>query len=126
MTRLQINRLRIKITPEWTFEGKWNPEESDPIYIKNYEIKGDSVVFTFSEIVTVREEPVFETTSGKRLKIVKQRYNDINKLSFSADSNIIESDLEGNLILKSGDIIASVAYTHDRQIGKSFSIHKEN
>jgi pectinesterase len=113
-----------EITPEWTFRGKWNPEESDPIYIKDYEINGDSVIFTFSEIVTVRGEPVIETTSEKRLKIVKQRYNDINKLSFRADSNIIKSDLEDDLILKSGDIIASIAYTQDRSIGKSFSIHQ--
>jgi pectinesterase len=113
-----------EITPEWTFDGRWNPEACDPIFIKNYEIKGDSVVFTFSEIVTVRGEPVIETASGKRLNIVKQRYNDINKLSFIANKNVIESDLEVNLILESGDIIASIAHTQDRSVGKSFGIHQ--
>ena len=115
-----------EITPKWTFGRKWDPEASDPIYIKNYEINGDAVIFTFSEIVTVRDEPVIETSSGKHLNIVKQRYNDINKLTFRSDKNIIESDLKDNLILESGDIIASIAYAQDRSIGKSFSIHKEN
>lgn len=117
---------REDITPEWTFEGKWNPEESSPIYIKNYELKGDTVIFTFSEIVSVRNEPVIENESGKQFKIVKQRYNDINRLSFYSDNTITDSDLEGNLKLISGGIIASIAYAQDRSLGKTFSLGHPN
>ena len=114
------------ITPEWTFDGKWNPEENSPIYIIYYELKGDTVVLTFSEIVSVRNEPVIENKYGKQFKIVEQRYNDINRLSFYTDNVIIDSDLKGNLTLKSGDIIASIAYAKDRSLGKSFTIHLFN
>ena len=110
------------ITPDWTFDGKWNPEETDPIYITSYELMGDTVIFTFSEIVSIRNEPVIENDSGRQFNIVEQRYNDINRLSFYSNTVITDSDLEGNLILISGDIIASTAYVQDRSIGKSFVI----
>jgi pectinesterase len=110
------------ITTAWTFGSKWDPERSDAPVVIGYSIHGKSVDLVFSEIVTVRGEPSFKNQYGKIFKIVKQRFNDINRLTFIADYNIIKSDLDGKLIILSGDIIASVASVDDRSIGSEFQI----
>jgi pectinesterase len=112
-----------RITPEWTFDGKWNPEATNPIVVAGYELNGKSVIFSFSEIVTVKGEPIIETVSGKQLQLVKQRYNDINCLTFNSDDIITKEDMKGRFTLKSGDIVASIAYVKERSIGKSFFVN---
>jgi pectinesterase len=111
-----------EITPRWTFDGRWDPESTAAVLITGFDIQKDSVTFTFSEIVSVRGNPIIRTASGKDLTIVKQRFNDINRLSFYSKSNLTKADLKARLSLQSGDIIASVAYAQERSIGKSFTI----
>jgi pectinesterase len=111
-----------KITPAWTFNGRWNPESNNPLTITGYAIDGKFVTLAFNEIVSVRGEPVFQNQSGKVFRSVRQRFNDINKLMFVAEEVITKEDLAGELILQSGDIIASVAGVHERSIGSTFKI----
>lgn len=110
------------ITAAWTFDAKWDPERNDPPVVTGYLIHRKFLDVVFNEIVTVRREPSFKNQSGKIFKIVKQRFNDINRLTFVTDSEIIKSDLSGNLIFLSGDIIASNASVNDRSIGSVFQI----
>ena len=110
------------ITPAWTFNGQWNPESTRPIKITDYVINEKSLIITFNEIVTVRGEPSFKNESGKIFRIVMQRFNDINVLQFKSDTIISEEDLSGELILISGDIVASIASVNERSIGLTFRI----
>lgn len=110
------------ITVAWTFDGKWDPKRSDSPVVTSYSINGKFLDLIFSEIVTVRGEAAFKNQTGKTFKIVKQRFNDINRLTFLTDDQIRKSDLSGDLILLNGDIIASIASVHERSIGSVFQI----
>jgi len=110
------------ITPAWTFGGKWNPECKCPLKITDYKVAGKSLIVTFNEIVTVRGELSFKNKSGKIFRVVMQRFNDINMLTFDSDTVIRKEDLTGELVLLSGDIIASAASVYERSIGSTFRI----
>jgi pectinesterase len=114
-----------KITPAWTFNDRWDPESQSPLTITGCTIDGKSLILTFSEIVSVRGEPAFQNHSGKVFRIVKQRFNDTNKLLFVAEAEITKEDLSGELVLQKGDIIASVAGIYERSIGSLFSIESQ-
>lgn len=111
-----------EITPAWTFSGAWNPEDASPLAVIDYSIQGKFVILTFNEIVTVRGQPAFRNRSGKWFRIVKQRFNDINKLTFSSEETIREDDLLGEISLQDGNIISSIASVHERSIGRTFQI----
>ena len=111
-----------EITAAWTFDDKWDPERSDSPVMTGYSIHGKSLDLIFNEIVTVRGAPSFKNQYGKTFKIVKQRFNDINRLTFVTDDEIKKSDLSGNLILMNGDIIASIASVYERSVGSVFQI----
>jgi len=115
---------REEITPAWTFNGRWDPENKNPITVTGYAIDDKSVILTFNEIVSVRGEPLFRNRSGKEFRIVTQRFTDINKLMFTAEAEIQKEDLAGELRLQSGDIIASIAGVYERSIGSPFIIVK--
>ena len=68
--------------------------------------------------------PVFKNQKGKKFEIKLQRFNDINRLTFISNSDIVGEDLLGEMELIKGDIIASVAYVHKRSIGTNFYIIK--
>jgi len=112
------------IIPAWTFQDRWNPENRSPIRITDFMLDGQSVVLAFDEIVTVRGTPVFKNQKGKKFKIKLQRFNDITRLTFLSDTDIVEEDLYGKMQLVEGDIIASKAYVWDRSIGSYFYIKK--
>ncbi len=112
-----------EITAAWTFGGKWDPESQEPLTVTDYQIDGKILILTFNEIVTVKGKPTFMNKSGKNFRIIMQRFNDINRLMFTSDTNIMEEDLQGELILKEGDIIPSVASVHERSIGTKFSVN---
>jgi len=112
------------ITPAWTFDGKWDPESKSPLHIIDYKINGKSLTLTFNEIVTVRGKPAFKNKTGKMFRIVMQRFNDINRLTFISDSDITEDDLKAEMVLQQGDIISSVASVHERSVGPKFSVSR--
>ncbi len=113
-----------KITAAWTFGGKWDPESKAPLIVTDYQIDGKILILTFNEIVTVKGKPVFKNKSGKSFRIVMQRFNDINRLMFTSENDILEEDLRGELVLKEGDIISSIASVHVRSIGTKFSVNQ--
>ncbi|MCF7803302.1 MAG: hypothetical protein K9N46_11495 [Candidatus Marinimicrobia bacterium] len=110
------------ITAEWTFDGKWNPESEQPVEVIGYEIDGKNLILEFSDLVTVRGEPAFENSSGQKFSIKMQRFNDINKLTFTTNSDISERVLTGKMRLIDGDIIASRAYVNIRSLRDMFQI----
>lgn len=113
-----------EITPEWTFGGKWDPESKEPLIVTNYQSEGNILILTFNGIATVRGKPVFMNKSGNSFRIVMQRFNDINQLMFTSDTNIMPEDLTGEMVLKEGNIISSIASLHERSIGTKFSLNQ--
>jgi pectinesterase len=114
-----------EITAVWTFGGKWDPESKEPLVITDYQIEGNILILTFNKIATVRGKPVFMNKSGKLFRIVMQRFNDINQLMFISDNNIIPEDLTGEMVLKEGNIISSIASVYERSIGIKFSLNQK-
>lgn len=110
------------VTAAWTFGGRWDPESTKPVQALKAEIAGKSVILTFSEIVTVRGEPVFQNSAGRVFRIRKERYNDIDRLTFLSDDLAQESDLAGDLVLENGAVIASRASVSERILGPTFRI----
>lgn len=111
------------VTPVWTFDGQWDPESKEPLSITDYKIDANSLILTFNEIVTVRGKPAFRNISGKVFSIVMQRFNDINRLTFTSDGDITKDDLRGEMTVQQGDIISSVASVYERSIGPKFTIN---
>ena len=113
------------ITARWTFDGRWDPESKEPLLVTGYKIDGRSLILTFDEIVTVRGKPVLKNGTGKLYRIVMQRFNDVNKLTFISDSDIAEDDLKGEMVLQQGDIVSSIASVYERSIGPKFSVSRQ-
>ncbi|MCB0277459.1 MAG: pectin esterase [Calditrichaeota bacterium] len=111
-----------EITAAWTFGGQWDPENEGPVAVVGVEIRGQRVILTFEEIVSVRGNPVFANAAGQTFRIFRERYLDINRLTFIGEGAFSAADLRGPLRLVSGDIIASKAYCTDRSIGANFAI----
>jgi len=114
-----------EITAEWTFDGAWDPESDQPVEVIDYTIRKDTVILEFSDLVTVRGEPVFENQYGQKFNIVMRRFNDINKLTFTSDSAITQKQLAGEMRLTAGNIIASRAYVNLRSIPERFGIAEQ-
>jgi len=111
-----------EITAAWTFASCWNPEETKPVTIEGYKIDGNQILLSFNESVTVRGHPVFVNKSGYKFEIVQQRFTDNQRLTFVTGRTITEKDLEGEMTLLEGKIIATTAYVSERQIGRQFYI----
>jgi len=113
------------ITPSWTFNSMWDPESKESLKIIDYKLVMDRLVLTFDKIVTVRGNPQFININGKRFNIVKQRFNDLNRLTFFSESGINKDDLKGQMVLKDGNIISSIASVYECAIGEKFRIMEE-
>lgn len=102
-----------EITPEWTFDGKWNPESTKGLEITGYRIEGRSVLFYFKEPITVTGEPVLHSSEGTELEYVSGAGSDT--IRFSSASRISKSDLTG-LKLSSGKLYGTLASVHERNV----------
>jgi len=114
-----------QITPSWTFNGQWDPESVEPVRVIDYQMDGDRLILTFSDIVTVRGQPVFQNSRGTVFRTVMRRFNDKNRLEFLSESGIDKIDLTGEMTLLSGNIIASEAGVYERSLGTVFYIFQE-
>jgi pectinesterase len=110
------------ITPDWTFDNQWDPENTKPIKIIDYHITENFLCLTMNEIISIIGEPLFINQSGKLFSIVKQRFTDNNKVTFTSDRKISEDDLAGAFNLQAGKIIASVATVQERPLEQNFRI----
>lgn len=110
------------ITPLWTFQGKWDPENTLPVTVTASIFEGHTLQLTFNEIVSVRGTPCFVNAAGKKFQIYRQRFLDINKLTFIANEAILPADLSSMMTMIKGDIIASVATVKERSLGSVFKI----
>jgi pectinesterase len=82
-----------EMTPSWTFEGKWNPEDSSKLKAVNYSIRENNVLFFFSEPMTVFGNPRLISNDGIVLTYISGSGS--NTLRFNSDKRLTENDLVG-------------------------------
>lgn len=97
-----------QITSEWTFDGKWKPESKESPVIVNSKIEENTILITFNQPVTVRNNVVIETINGKKMLFNKGKGRYI--LSFTTNDNMNSKDLKVGCKITSGEIISTQAY----------------
>lgn len=118
---LQQNNFSEKeITAEWTFDGKWNPENKTPLMVKRWKLIGNDLHLFFDDCLTIRGEVVLETATGKRLHYEEGRGR--NQLRFSTETTLEESDFLGSLKLFAGSIVANQATLAEREMESTFTL----
>ena len=111
-----------KITSEWCFDGKWNPENSDPPRIKRWEVKENKLFLYFYELMSVRGKPVLKLADGTMLEFSEGRGRDI--LVFSCNK-ILSNKINWILELTDGELLASVASENVRRISNEIILENQ-
>ena len=109
-----------QITAEWTFGGKWNPEDSSKIKVKNYKIYDQYIIFNFNEPITVTGIPILKSRSGKLFNYYSGAGSDSIRLNFKG--KISKTDLIGFKLDSKGMFSGTKASVSKRLV--SFSILK--
>ena len=107
------NLIPDKITPLWTFEGKWNPESVDGPGIIDHVIYKNEVLLKFDEQITVEGNPELRSDSGRTYSYISGAGS--NTLKFITESEIQKKDLEGLKIVNDAQILGSIASVNARQ-----------
>ncbi|MDM8161780.1 pectinesterase family protein [Labilibaculum sp. K2S] len=91
-----------KITPEWTFDQKWNPEDTSSIKVVKVEYENESLFLWFDEIVMPVGDLKIRTKSGK----IFSYFNGVGRerFEFKGESNLTKEDLQQKFEVLSGTI----------------------
>lgn len=103
-----------KITPEWTFDGQWNPVSTNPPELRSFEIINNEVNLHFNELLTIRGDVIIKTRGGQELKFVMGKGRDIVK--FVAENNISEDDIKQGVSIVKGALVANEATVDERRL----------
>ena len=103
------------INASWTFDGKWNPEESSSLKISGYNFTGKDLYLYFDELVGINGKVVMKTPTGKVLNFDMGRGRDTVK--FSCNKELEAGDfISGKCQLVSGEIYALKSTVHTREL----------
>ncbi len=108
------------ITPEWTFDGKWNPESEVGPKIIDLVIYKNEVILKFDETVTVINNPQLKSSTEKIFDYVSGGGS--NTLRFKSESNIHKDDVADLKIINKSEIFGNFASVKKRNT--SFEIIK--
>ena len=91
-----------KITPEWTFDQKWNPVDTSSIKVVKAEYENQSLFLWFDEIVMPVGDLKIQTKSGK----VFSYFNGVGRerFEFKGENTLTEEELQQEFELVSGTI----------------------
>ncbi len=91
-----------EITPEWTFDYKWNPVDSSQLKIVKKEFKDDSLYLWFDEIVMPEGELKVQSQSGK----IFTYFNGVGRkrLEFKGEEKLTPDELLQDFKVLSGNI----------------------
>lgn len=112
------------ITPEWTFNGQWDPESKQQPYVKSYIIKDKSVFLCFNELVTARNNPGLKTHTGKILAYKTGSGRDV--IEFSCEDNLSDIDLDEDLMIINGFILPTGACVFERALRKAIRLDADD
>lgn len=110
------------ISPSWTFDHRWNPEDDRPIQVTGFEIRDTTLVLIFDTAVTVRGQVVIRNEKGKKFRLLVARPLSLERLIFDTDVPILPADLIGPLFVEQGEIVGSMATVKERKLDKVFTI----
>lgn len=110
------------VSPFWTFDHQWNPEDDRPIAVIGHEIRDSSLLLIFDTMVTVRGVPVLRNENGKRFRLRVGKPINLDRLLFETNSIILPEDHTGLFILEQGEVIGSVATIQERRLDKIFTV----
>lgn len=112
------------ITPEWTFDGHWNPESKEKPHIKSFKIEDKSLILYFSELLTIRGSLTLKTHTGKVLGYETGRGRDIIK--FTSEDSLAVHDFDKDVMIVNGSIAPVKATVYDRSLKKEINLKPEN
>jgi len=116
-----IEVMPEKVTPLWTFNNKWNPENEELPQVVNIDLNGNNkIILEMSESVGTDSNLTLTTSTGKILKFINGQGRKL--LLFESDTTLIQSDFIDVLTVKNGEIFGNIATVNARQINKGAHI----
>ena len=90
-----------QITAEWTFGGKWNPENASGPVIQQVRVIGSQIALAFSEPVTVKGKPRLKMSGGSRADYVCGSGSETLLFDPTSDASdeVFAVDLNGGAII---------------------------
>jgi pectinesterase len=106
-------RLRPEdLTSTWAFDGKWDPESKEGPKIVDYVIKGNSLLLTFSELITLKGLPTLKSRSGRTYFYDSGAGS--NTIKFKCDVKLYKDDIKGLKFVNDGRLIGTLASVAER------------
>lgn len=110
------------VSPFWTFDKQWDPEDILPLKPESFRIEGNNLYLYFSELVSVRGNVVLKTPDGNTFKYIQGRGRNILQFTFEdAPSKEIKDKIE--ITIESGDIYAIQARVKEKKIVRNLCFH---
>ncbi len=103
-----------KITPVWTFNNQWDPENKTLPYLLDYSIDSNTVILEFSEKLSIKGDLILSSNSGLTLKFKMGKGRE--RTMFTANQIIQKNDIEKGLTVTSGKLMATIATVNSREI----------
>jgi pectinesterase len=116
------NTLPQQVTPEWTFDGKWNPESNEPLEVKNIIWENGSVFLYFNVLVMPVDKLIIKSQSG--VLFTYQTGAGRDRLEFVSCEKLPSEDLSKPFTVVSGQIHCITATLEPRKIPSQFTISK--
>ncbi len=91
-----------EITPEWTFDGQWNPEDTSALKITKLEVEGNKLYLWFDEPVMPQEKLTVKLSTGKMV-----HYHagcGWRRLELIGEEDLNEKDIQGEIKVINGNI----------------------
>lgn len=106
------------ISALWTFDGKWDPESGKGPELFNYKIENNDLILFFREIITVMDNPVIKSESGKTF--FYHSGGGSSTIRFVCDSSFAKNDITGLKIINFGKLIGTIASVDEREAVLNF------
>ena len=102
------------LTSTWAFDGKWDPESKEGPKIVGYEIKDNTLLLTFSEILTLKGLPTLKSRSNRTY--FYDSGAGTNTLKFKCDIKLYKDDVKGLKFVNDGRFIGTLASVSERVV----------
>lgn len=108
-----------KITPEWTFDGQWNPVDSTSLKVDSIEIADGKIALWFDEIVMKEGQLAFETASKQKFQYVSGSGS--YRLLFESSKPVHKNIVNEIFFLISGQVLTIKATKSPRTLEEEFN-----
>ncbi len=111
-----------EITPAWTFEHKWNPEDTAGPRVMRYEIQRGFILLIFPEPITVIGKPTLRSENGTTF--VYDSGAGTDTLRFDSSEIVSSRDLAGLSVSHGGRLQGTIASVNERNVDLDVGIHE--